>query len=85
LTATLDSLGGLLRSSGWTFWAEWIESSRDRIQRGDGYGLDYLLSAYGGMGSLNDLDLASETDQLRALKSEAWSLATELRAELLRR
>lgn len=79
LIATPDSLAGLSRSSDRIFWAELIESARDRIQREDGYGLDYLLSAYGGMGSLNDLDLGSKTEEFESLKSAAWVLATDLR------
>lgn len=82
MLATLDSLIGLLRSSDQEFWADWIEFARERIQRRDPSGLDHLLSAYGGMGSLNDLYLGQDTDRFHALKEDAWSSARELRREL---
>jgi hypothetical protein len=84
LIATLDSLVGLLRASDQEFWADWIETAREQIQRRDPSGLDYLLSAYGGMGSLNDLYLGQDTDCFDALKNDAWSSSMELRRELLR-
>ena len=36
-------------------WATWLRSDLAHLQRGDANGLNHLLSAYGGMGSLNDL------------------------------
>jgi hypothetical protein len=45
----------LLRQQGVDGWADWLDLGRVRIQRGDGYGLDHVLGAFGGMGSLNDV------------------------------
>jgi hypothetical protein len=58
---------------------------------GDGYGLQHLLGAYGGMGSFSDLvihpanghqidpgDLDAVNDQLRALGEAVWSRASAL-------
>ena len=84
LLATLNSSVALVRSSEQQFWADWIESAGEGIAQRDPHGLDHLLGAYGGMGSLNDLYLGRETDQFYALKQAAWSLAGDLRAELLR-
>lgn len=38
-------------------WADWMRVSRDRIRRGDLYGVRYLLGAFGGVGSFSDLYL----------------------------
>jgi hypothetical protein len=38
-------------------WADWLASDADRIHRLDFYGVEHLLSAFGGMGSLNDVVL----------------------------
>ena len=71
----------LLSSNEEAHWAALVGGARDEITSGDAHGLDRLLMAYGGMGSLNDLYLAPQFD---ALRSEAWSLATELRRQLNR-
>ncbi|MDN4474209.1 DUF6966 domain-containing protein [Demequina zhanjiangensis] len=82
LLATLESMVVLLRSSDEPFWADWIEHARNEIQRRDAHGLDRLLGAYGGMGSLNDLYLGREAARFDALKDDAWLIARDLRAEL---
>jgi hypothetical protein len=76
-------------------WADWIERDRGRIAKFDRYGLDHLLQAYGGMGSLNDLvihpmnghqvaetELASVNDRLRSLVGRTYGDASALRREL---
>ncbi|WP_202805926.1 DUF6966 domain-containing protein, partial [Actinopolymorpha alba] len=55
LANLLDEAVGLLEKHGESHWASWLATSRRRIAAGDTYGLDHLLSAFGGMGSLNDL------------------------------
>jgi hypothetical protein len=95
LLEALAGLVALLREYGESAWAEWLDRDRQRIQRGDAYGLEHLLGAFGGMGSLNDLllhpanghpvapdriDLVN--DQLQALRGRCWRLATGLRREL---
>jgi hypothetical protein len=47
----------LLRTYGETHWANWLANDAKRISRRDGFGLEHLLSAYGGMGSFNDVAL----------------------------
>jgi hypothetical protein len=54
----LDAAGEasvLLRRYGEERWASWLDGDAERVRRGDRYGLDHLLTAFGGMGSLNDL------------------------------
>ena len=45
----------ILRRHNVTFWADWLDGDLKRIQERDPAGLDHLLSAYGGMGSLPDV------------------------------
>ena len=55
LLATLDDAAALLVEHGEHEWAAWLQGDRRRIAQGDFAGLDHLLAAFGGMGSLNDL------------------------------
>lgn len=57
LVAALEEATTLLRAYGVEGWAAWLEDDRRRIAEGDHDGLDHLLSAFGGMGSLNDVEL----------------------------
>lgn len=82
----------LLRAHNKSRWADWLASDADRIHRLDFYGLEHLLSAFGGMGSLNDLVLQyqdgavlhvplTENEQFSALRQEIYSLASKLKSE----
>ena len=88
----------LLRRFGEDRWAGWLETDAARIGRGDRYGLDSLLTAFGGMGSLNDLvihplnghqvavdEVDTVNQRLSALVGELWRHASEMRRELDRR
>jgi hypothetical protein len=55
LVAALDQASSLLEHHGETHWATWLRADRNRINDGDRYGLDHVLQAFGGMGSLTDL------------------------------
>src|SRR5262249_9222640 len=55
LLDALDAAVALLRRYGKTMWADWLEQDRARIQNGDRYGVEHVLQAFGGMGSLNDV------------------------------
>ncbi|MDF1595825.1 MAG: hypothetical protein P1T08_06990 [Acidimicrobiia bacterium] len=55
LIEAATELAGLLRSFGEDVWAQWVERDVERIRAGDQYGVDHLLTAFGGMGSLSDL------------------------------
>ena len=55
LLASLSDLDGLLSKYDENAWAEWVRRNREKIERGQRHGLDSFLSAFGGMGSLNDV------------------------------
>jgi hypothetical protein len=55
LLAAASEASELLRRYGEDRWASWLDMDAERIRRGDRYGVDHLLTAFGGMGSLNDL------------------------------
>ncbi len=94
LLAAADALGELLRWYGEQHWAEWVIRDRQRIQDGDAYGIEHLLSAYGGMGSLNDVvidprnghriaeqDINAANERLRQLSSRTYTAAMRLKAD----
>jgi len=95
LICTLEELIKLLDSDGVSHWSAWMKSAKERISRDDSSGLQKLLSAYGGMGSFNDLIVGQRTSagkfewkpgaqelngRLEKLRNEAYDLAVELRA-----
>jgi hypothetical protein len=87
LLAVLDSLSDLLARYDEHQWARWIKTDRQCIA-GDVSGIDHLLRAYGGMGSLNDLvimpinghkvdpgDVDAVNARLSHLRSQAYAAA----------
>lgn len=54
----LDEAATLLRKHQIQHWADWLSKDSRWIRDGDFYGVEHLRSAFGGMGSLNDLGLA---------------------------
>jgi hypothetical protein len=92
LRSKLTQVARLLEQIGEERWAAWLRADLASIQRGDAHGLDHLLSAYGGMGSLNDLivtpanghpvseEKAAKLDaELHALLSDIYTAARSLR------
>jgi len=84
----------LLESDGEQHWSGWIRRSLDRLLRSDYSGIENLLSAYGGMGSFNDLVICQnyengefswkggrieKNDRLDELRGNAWELAEQIR------
>jgi len=69
----------LLKASGDEHWAKWFQTAYDLNQSGkavDSY--SKVLSAYGGMGSINDVFWnlpKTEFDRLEYLKGEVWKHA----------
>ncbi|MGF6110385.1 hypothetical protein HKK52_01060 [Pseudomonas sp. ADAK2] len=57
LIGVLEQLAVVLESDGAVHWGQWMRKARAHLLNGDAYGVEYLLSAYGGMSSLNDLVL----------------------------
>jgi hypothetical protein len=91
LADALDDLAAFLAAHGEPSWAEWVAQDAGRVRRADGYGVIHFLSAFGGMGSLNDVvfnplndnasgEEASELNEgFERLRSAAWRQATALR------
>jgi hypothetical protein len=84
----------ILERHGLEHWASWLRTDEARIRELDLYGLEHLLSAFGGMGSLNDLRLARpdtespehlsaspEDARFQMLAAEIHRLATKLARE----
>jgi hypothetical protein len=95
LLDSLDETVALLRRHAERHWVNWLEADRARIAEGDHYALDHLLSAFGGMGSLNDLvlqsadparsfddELRADNDRLWDLRDAIWRAAKEMQGEL---
>jgi hypothetical protein len=91
LAEKLRDTCSLLCAAGERHWISWMSQSLAQIENGNSAGIVKLLSAYGGMGSFNDLVLSSsdgrfledaECQQLNqsldTLRSELFALATEL-------
>jgi len=94
LAHMLDQAEALLRSYEQVRWAEWLAKDARLIRSLDGYGVKHLLSAYGGMSSLNDvvsqrsnggvgvLIDAGDNERFDKLRSEIYGLASRLRSEM---
>lgn len=94
LVTVLEEMANLLEGHSERDWADWISKDIAWIRRGDGYGVLHLLSAFGGMGSLNDVvfhpmngniatiaEAGPLNERFQVLKSEAYLLATALRRD----
>ena len=55
LVRDLHQVTDLLWRQGEDRWAAWLHTDRDLIRQGDIFGLDHLLSAFAGLGSINDV------------------------------
>jgi hypothetical protein len=55
LVELLNATKLLLAKYGETQWSEWLAKDSLLIKNLDLHGVEHLLSAYGGMGSINDL------------------------------
>ena len=83
LIEVLQELELLLAKNESTIWHDWMTQSRDLLVNSDYSGIELLLSAYGGMGSFNDLilDKPAADNQLMTLRTKAWDLADTIRRE----
>lgn len=94
LAAMLDEAVVLLRRHRLDHWADWLLKDAMSIRNLDFHGVEHLLSAFGGMGSLNDIGLAEQNPNnpsvliaspddahFQALLSEIHILATKLARE----
>jgi len=94
LIEVLTKLASLLEGDDERHWSAWVLRAMARLKNSDYSGIEYLLGAYGGMGSFNDF-VAGQTningkfawkpgyaelnDKIDALRSKAWSLATAIK------
>jgi hypothetical protein len=62
LARAIDHIVAVLRDVGETQWRDFLRRNADLIRRGDFYGVERFLTAFGGMGSLNDLVIASSNN-----------------------
>jgi len=94
LADALDELGAFLHEHAEPGWASWVSEDAARVRRDDGYGVTHFLSAFSGMGSLNDLMFhpangnAADIREAEALqqrfdrlRSTAFVLASALRRD----
>jgi len=94
LGTLLSQAVNLLSSVGEERWANWLSVDEQRIRRLDFYGIEHLLSAFGGMGSINDLvlhpinghkiedqDVNSTNERWQDLLKRIGSLARKLKSE----
>lgn len=95
LIHTLGELADLLETDGGRHWSAWMRRAQSLLNDSDYSGAEYLLSAYGGMGSFNDLILGQSqsngqfawkaghiesNERLDKLRSKAWELAQRVKS-----
>jgi hypothetical protein len=79
LVVTIDEMARLLRDAGHRSWADWLAKDVAWLRRGDAHGLTHFLSAFGGMGSLNDVLLAGPNQaSFERLRADAYEVAANL-------
>lgn len=96
LIENLSETAALLRRCGEKHWSSWLERDAERLRRCDSEGIRHVLSAFGGMGSFNDLLLhpmngdsiaESEVEALNKLLDERrgriYSLAKQISAAMV--
>ena len=86
----LDELASVLENDENPHWGGWMRKARAQLLNSDYSGIEYVLSAYGGMGSMNDVVLGQSykdgvfewepghielNEKFTALSSKAWELA----------
>lgn len=94
LIAVLDNLASVLESDGNTHWGSLVRKAQSRLLNSDFSGIEYLLSAYGGMGSINDVVLGQShidgifiwkpghiklNKRFDMLRAKAWELADAIK------
>jgi hypothetical protein len=95
LIELLKQLAIFLERYNRTRWVSWIQKDIHLIERYDFEGMQHFLSAFGGMGSLNDVyfcpqngdsitagDIEEENATFQSLLSESWKLARDIRDEI---
>ena len=82
LTRLIDRAVAMLRKRGGDDeWIAWLEKDAALLRAGDAYGLEHLLQAFGGQGSLTDLTVDETFDDTLA---DVYDLARALWREQVR-
>lgn len=97
LVEILSLLATFLEEQDEKLWQNWVLDTRKRLLSSDYSGIEKLLSAYGGMGSFNDLVVGyylkdgvfhqregyvSTNETLSGLRTRAWDLATKIKHDV---
>jgi hypothetical protein len=95
LAESLESASDFLQKYGVSSWASWLAKDAKLVRNGDFYGVEHLLSAFGGMGSLNDLvlhpingqsipeaDVGRINEELQAMLADVSGRARKLAREV---
>lgn len=98
LIAMLEQATQFLRECDENNWATWLADCAARLRRHKIEGIERLLDAYGGMGSLNDLllhpinghrlkesEVGQFNDRLQEIRTSLYDLAKEIRSEAVMR
>lgn len=82
--AQIEEMIALLEEGGHSHWANWFKQSRNLIDTGKFQAsFTKTMSAYGGMGSFNDVfwNLPAEKfERLEKIRGKIWSYARDHRA-----
>ena len=79
LLDALDEAEELLRRHDQAHWADWLARGARDVRAGDFGGVEHVLRAFGGMGSISDVVLSTDDARLRRLLARVFDAATELR------
>lgn len=95
LLTKLDQLVLLLERHGEAHWVNWLSTDRKLLARSDAKALAHVRSAFGGMGSLNDLYihpanghlidaeyLDKANNELSELRSDVYKLTVTLQRSM---
>lgn len=95
LIKALDDMIELLKKYNESHWAKWLEKDKLLIEKSDSQGIEHLLAAFGGMGSLNDLyicrenghsikyeEVKSVNNNIRIIKQRIFMITEEINRRL---
>lgn len=90
----LQEVSDLMLSVGERRWGEWFRADSNRVRSLDFFGVEHALSAFGGMGSVNDLilhpmnghnlhesDIENVNEKVRCLLRRIYALGDKLKRE----
>lgn len=94
LADLMQEVSDLMISADERPWGEWFRADARRVRALDFFGVEHALSAFGGMGSVNDLvlhpmnghcvhesDIKDVNERLRRLLSRIYTLSGKLKRE----